>query len=257
MNVSLLASGSSGNAIYVHAGATRVLVDAGLTGKQVENRLGAIGVDPGALQGIVVSHEHSDHIKGVGVLARRYRIPVLMTQGTLDASKETFRGTERIRVFDNDAAFDFGDLSFQAFAISHDAADPVNFLISDGESQVGIATDMGVVTQLVYQRLKAADLVVMEANYDREMLINGPYPWDLKKRIRSRHGHLSNNRAAEALGNLAAAGVKQAVLAHLSEKNNRPALAKQTCCDYLKRCGLSRFPMFVARQDRPTDIFVI
>lgn len=257
MKVCALASGSSGNSIYLQEGTTRVLVDAGLTGRQVEERLRAIDVDPGTLRGIVVSHEHADHIRGVGVLARRYGLPVWMTPGTLEACRDAFRGTERIRTFSNDEAVEVGDLHFQPFSLSHDAADPVNFLVSGGGARLGIATDLGVVTQLVYDRLRGADLVVMEANYDRDMLVNGPYPWDLKRRIGGSRGHLSNGRAAETLRDLAEEGLRQALLAHLSDENNRPDLAEDACRAELEGRGVREFGLTVAAPDRPSSIFVI
>ena len=257
MRVCLLASGSGGNSIYIQNGSSSVLIDAGLTGKRIEERLLGIGVNPSILQGIVVSHEHSDHLKGVGVLARRYHLPVWMTEGTLNASKNTFRGTERIHVIDNDEDFSIGDLAFQAFQLSHDAADPVNFVVTNGVAQIAIATDMGVMTQLVYQRLRKVDFVVMESNYDHKMLMDGPYPWDLKKRISGRHGHLPNDGAAETLCNLALEGLQQAVLAHLSDKNNHPDLARETCQDMLRHRGIRNFSITVAAQDRPSDIFVV
>ncbi|MDA0745389.1 MAG: MBL fold metallo-hydrolase [bacterium] len=257
MKVCVLASGSAGNSIFVQHGTTRVLVDAGLAGKRIEERLNAVEVDPASLQGIVVSHEHSDHIHGVGVLARRFGLPVYMTEGTLQASKKTFRGTERVRTFANDEIFAIGDLEFQPYALSHDAADPVNFVVDGGGSRLGIATDMGVVTQLVYQRLRNADLVILESNYDRELLMNGPYPWDLKRRISGNRGHLPNDRAAETLSDLAVEGLQQAVLAHLSDKNNRPDLASEACRAGLTGRGVRDFLLTVAEQDRPSPIFVI
>ena len=257
MKVCLLASGSGGNSTYIQNGASSVLIDAGLTGKQIEERLQSFGVDPASLQAILVSHEHSDHIKGVGVMARRYGVPVWMTQGTLDASKKTFRGTERIRVFENDEAFSIGDLSFQPFQLPHDAADPVNFSVTDGHAELAVATDMGVGTQLVYQRMRRSDMVIIETNYDYQLLMDGPYPWGLKERINGRHGHLSNEGAAQALCHLAKDGLQQAVLAHLSDKNNRPDLARQACEQMLHHQGIRHFSMSVAEQDRPSDIFVI
>lgn len=257
MKICLLASGSGGNSIYVQNGSSGVLIDAGLTGKKIEERLHGRDIDPAGLQAIVVSHEHADHIKGVGVLARRYGLPVWMTQGTLNASKQTFRGTEQIRVFENDDDFSIGDLSFQAFQLPHDAADPVNFSVTDGRAEVTVATDLGMVTQLVYQRMRRADLVVIESNYDRDLLINGPYPWDLKMRISSKHGHLSNRGAAEALCNLAAEGLQRAVLAHLSAKNNRPNLARKTCIHQLHGQGIRNFFLCVAEQDRPSEMFEV
>ena len=257
MKVCLLASGSAGNSIYIQNGSTSILIDAGLTGKQIETRLNSIGVNPATLQGIVVSHEHSDHIKGVGVMARRYGMPVWMTQGTLDGSKKTFTGRERVRVIDNDENFSIGDLELQPFPLPHDAADPVNYVVTDGVAKVAIATDMGVMTQLVYQRIKDVDFVAIESNYDYHMLMEGPYPWDLKKRISGRHGHLPNDGAAQTLCDLAQNGVKYAVLAHLSEKNNHPDVARTTCQDMFAQRGIKDFPIKVALQDKPSDIFVI
>ena len=257
MKVCVLASGSAGNSIFVQQGITKVLVDAGLAGKRIEERLQAVGVDGSELQALVVTHEHSDPMHGVGVLARRYGLPVWMTRGTYEGSKRIFRGRERIRIIVNDEDFDIGDLHFQPFSISHDAIDPVNYVVKSEQSTLGIATDMGTVTQLVYQRIRDADLVVMETNYDRDLLMNGPYPWDLKKRISSNRGHLANDRAADTLCRLAGDGLQQAVLAHLSEKNNRPDLAEQVCREDLRARGVNQFMLSVARQERPSQIFII
>ena len=255
MRTCVLASGSSGNAVYVSKGKTHVLVDAGLVGKKIEERLIAIGVDPSHLQAIVVSHEHVDHMRGVGVLARRFGIPVWMTEGTFGAGKKWFRGRERIHLFGNDERFHLDELSFQPFALSHDAADPVNFLVTGNDQVVGIATDMGRVTHLVYERLKTADLVVIETNYDRDLLMNGPYPWDLKRRISGSRGHLSNDLAAETLCRLAEEGLEHAILAHLSEKNNQPYLAERACRGNLDRRGLRDFGLTVAGPNRPSALF--
>ena len=257
MKVCVLASGSAGNSTYVEAAGTRVLVDAGLTGRKIEERMTAIGVDPSTLNGLVVSHEHGDHVKGVGVMARRYRIPVWMTNGTLDGSKRRFRGKEQVCVFENDEGFNVGELHFQPFQLSHDAADPVNFVVEGDGSTFGIATDMGVVTELVYLRLRGARLVLLESNYDHEMLMNGPYPWDLKRRISSNRGHLENARASEAVCRLAEAGLKQAVLGHLSERNNTPDLAIERCREALGKQGAADTVVSVASQDCPSDVYVI
>lgn len=238
-------------------GGTRLLVDAGLTGKQIVERLRSIDVDPGTLLGIVVSHEHADHIRGVGVLARRFGLPVWMTPGTLEACREIFNGSERVLTFANDETFEVGDLHVQPFGLSHDAADPVNFAVSGMDAKLGIATDLGVVTHLVFERLRGADLVVMETNYDRELLINGPYPWDLKRRIDGSRGHLSNRRAAETLAGLAEHGLRQALLAHLSDENNRPELAEGTCREELCGRGMQDFGLTVVEQEHPSPVFVI
>lgn len=256
MQVSVLASGSGGNATYVKQGATRLLVDAGLSAKQIESRLFGIGVELKKLNGILVSHEHNDHITGVGVLARKLRCPVWMTRGTFDSRRYLFKGPERLRFIENDETFSVGDLRARAFAISHDAADPVNFVIEDGETRIAVATDMGTVTPLVLKQLQGADLVIMESNYDRRMLMESAYPWHLKQRINSNHGHLANDASAEALKRLVEGGLDRAVLAHLSEENNRPGLAVEACRAHLGSLS-SRLHLDVAVQNRPTPIFVV
>ena len=256
MQVSVLASGSTGNAIYVQKGATRLLIDAGLSAREITKRLAAIGVELKKLHGILVSHEHHDHVGGVGVLARKLRCPVWMTRGTFDASRRRFKGRERIRLIENDETFAVGDVRASAFSISHDAVDPVNYVIEDGDTQVAVATDMGKVTPLVYERLRGADMVIMESNYDRDLLMNGPYPWYLKQRISGTHGHLANCDCAETLGRLAQQGLRHAVLAHLSQENNRPDIARAASEEGLN--GMSRhFQIDVASPDRPTPVFVV
>lgn len=257
MQVCVLASGSGGNAIYVQQGATRVLVDAGLSAREIDLRLRSIGVEVRKLMGIVVSHEHSDHISGAGVLARKIQCPVWLTKGTFEAGRSKFRGKERVRFFNNDQKFSIGDLSFQPFVISHDASDPVNFVVDDGRSRLGIGTDMGVVSQLAFQRLSTADLVILESNYDLEMLMSGPYPWSVKQRIQGTRGHLENSAASETLGRLIDCGLEQVVLAHLSEENNRPDLAASACKAVLKQRGVKRFQLSVAEQNHPTPVFVL
>ncbi len=150
MKVCVLASGSAGNSIYIEAAGTRVLVDAGMTGRRIEERLQSVGLEASGLHGLVVSHEHSDHVKGVGVMARRFGIPVWMTQGTLSGSRHLLRGKERVTVFQNDEGFDVGDLHFQPYPLSHDAADPVNFVVKGDGTAFGIATDTGVFSRLQY-----------------------------------------------------------------------------------------------------------
>ena len=159
--------------------------------------------------------------------------------------------------FDNDEDFSIGDLSFQPFVISHDAQDPVNFIVDDGTSRLGIATDMGVVSQLAYQRLSKSDMVILESNYDREMLMTGSYPWSVKQRIMGTRGHLDNSDASETLGRLIDAGLEQVVLAHLSEENNSPELAVAASEAVIESRGLRRYQLSVAEQNRPTPTYVI
>jgi phosphoribosyl 1,2-cyclic phosphodiesterase len=249
VHVCVLASGSSGNAIYVAEGNTAILVDAGLSGKKIEQRLHAIGSDGTSLSAIVVSHEHSDHVSGVGVLARRFGLPIYVNAATFDSVKRLLKGKERVEVFEQGAAFPIGDLNIHPFSVSHDAADPSGFVIANGVARVGIATDLGCVTHLVRERLRGADLVVLESNHDEKMLRDGSYPWELKQRIRGRFGHLSNDDAASFVRELAQLGLERGVLAHLSRDNNRPELARESVRAALREIGADEFQLSIAEQD--------
>lgn len=224
MRLCLLASGSKGNCLFVETGDTKLLVDAGLSATEICSRLAAIGVAPSELHGIAVSHEHADHIKGAGTLARKLKIPVLVSYPTHRASAEYFRKTQVIE-FESGYPFAFRNIMIDPFPITHDAVDPVGFLIESGEGKIGVATDLGIATRLVMDKLQTCSALVLECNHDEEMLINGPYPWHLKQRIKSRHGHLSNHAAAALLDGLLHHGLEGVFLAHLSEVNNDPQVA--------------------------------
>ena len=216
----VLASGSRGNSIYIESPGSRILIDAGLSGKETLGRLSAIGVPPESLDALVVSHEHTDHIRGVGVLARRLEVPVYITRTTLDAAAATLKKIPALQLFRDGTSLRIGDMSLRPFAASHDAADPVNFVVGHEESQVGIVTDLGVVTTLARSRLKGCGALILETNHDMEMLRKGPYPPSLKQRILSRVGHLSNVQAARLLEEIHHDGMQCLCLAHLSEENN-------------------------------------
>ena len=225
--VSVLASGSRGNATYVSDGHTAILLDAGLSGVEIQRRMDAKGLDPALLQAILVSHEHADHIHGVGVLSRRFGLTVHISDATYKASKKGLGRLAGVRPFVCGEAFSIGTLAIHPFSISHDAIDPAGFTISGGRCKVGFATDLGVVTGLVREHLQACNILVLEANHDPEMLVDGPYPWPLKQRIRGRSGHLSNDDTASLLENLLHDKLRHVVLAHLSEENNTPEMARQ------------------------------
>ena len=250
MHLCVLASGSSGNAIYVAEKNTAILVDASLSGKETESRLHAIGVDGNHLSAIVVSHEHTDHVSGVGILARRFGLPIYVTAATFDPLKRLLRGKERVEIFEHGTGFPIEDLGLHPFSVSHDAADPSGFVIANGTSSVGIATDLGCVTHLVRERLRGTDLVVLESNHDEQMLWEGSYPWELKQRIRGRFGHLSNEDAASFMRELAQQGLRRGVLAHLSQENNRPELARTSVWMALREIGADGFQLSIAEQDR-------
>ena len=257
MKVCVLASGSSGNSIYIQEGGTRILVDAGLSGAEIQRRLGQIGVLPSSLSALLVTHEHTDHSRGIGVLARRFGLPIWGTGETLCAIESLLRGKERLDPIENDFGFVIEDLAFQAFSLSHDAADPVHFVVEGRDAKLGMATDLGFITHLVRQRLTGTDMVVLEANHDEEMLMTGTYPWDLKQRVRSRIGHLSNTQSAEALVYLARRGLQGAILAHLSQENNTPELALRTVKQALEKAQCERLTLSISSRDKVGEIFVI
>ena len=225
INVCILASGSKGNAIYVSDGKTSVLVDAGLSAVEIERRFHSRNLDPESLDAIVVSHEHSDHIRGAGVLSRRYKLPVYINELTLTASKTQLGAVYETINFRRGVKFSIGGISLHPFSVSHDASDSVGFTLQNGATKIGIATDLGVATQLVCHHLKGCGLIILEANHDKRMLEDGPYPWHVKQRVQGRLGHLSNEASRDLLGKVSHRDLKHVILAHISETNNSPDIA--------------------------------
>ena len=251
--VCVLASGSKGNAIYVSDGHTAILVDAGLSGREIERRLHSRGLTAERLSALVLSHEHADHVQGVGVLSRRFRLPVYVTRKTADAAYRLGNVSE-IVYFECGQTFCIDGLDIHPFSLSHDAKDPAGFTIRSNGLKLGIVTDLGVVTSMVREHLKGCHALILEANHDDTMLINGPYPWPLKQRIRSRMGHLSNSDSSTLLGELLHDRLQHVILAHLSETNNTPKQALRTVAPAL--IG-SRTRLHVARQHRCGELIVI
>ncbi|MGB5984826.1 MAG: MBL fold metallo-hydrolase, partial [Desulfobacterales bacterium] len=243
-SVCLLASGSKGNAIFISDGHTSILLDAGLSGKAIEARLAQRGLQAANLDAIVVSHEHSDHIRGVGVLSRRHGLPVYISPATRQAAPQLGR-LHQHHLFEVGTPFEIQTLCIHPFATSHDAADPAGFTIAHNGLKVGIATDLGIATAMVKERLKAVDLLILEANHDLRMLHDGPYPWPLKQRIKGRNGHLSNEDSRDLLADLIHAKLRHVVLAHLSETNNHPHLARKIVGPLLER---GKIPLTVSVQ---------
>jgi phosphoribosyl 1,2-cyclic phosphodiesterase len=223
----VLASGSSGNSILVETRRTRLLVDCGLSGAEAGRRIAAAGCAPEEINGIVVSHEHTDHVQGVGIMARRFGIPVYLTPGTLEGCNGQLKEGIRTEMIEAGREFEVGEVTVRPFSIPHDAADPVGFTFSCGGVKAGLATDVGFSTALVRQHLSGCHLLVLESNHDPDLLARSSYPWELKRRIRGRRGHLSNDEAGQLLERVLHAGLEKVVLAHLSERNNRPDLALQ------------------------------
>lgn len=235
-----LYSGSSGNSLFVSNNSTKILIDAGLSGKKIQSALDAIAEDPRGIGAIMVTHEHSDHIHGVGVLSRRFDLPVYANQKTWEAMKKDLGkiADHNIRIFDFEKPFNIQDLQIEAFKTSHDAADSAGFVISDGKNQLGIATDSGMITPEMRSALCGCDLVVLESNHDVSMLEAGSYPFYLKQRIKSDFGHLSNETAGDLALALVEDGTRQLVLAHLSQENNYPLLAYETTARILNQAGV-------------------
>ncbi len=246
LSVCVLASGSKGNAIYISDGACSILVDAGLSGKAIELRMRERDLDPTTLTAVLVTHEHSDHIQGVGVLSRRYNLPVYIARNTLKAAPQLGKLHE-VNHFECGQGFSIGKLSIHPFSTSHDAADPAGFTFQQNGTKIGVATDLGIATAMVKEHLKACALLVLEANHDPDMLINGPYPWPLKQRIKGRSGHLSNQDSRVLLNEIQHDQLKHVVLAHLSETNNTPETAYQTVGEGITKC---RAHLSVALQER-------
>lgn len=256
LSVCVLASGSKGNVIHVSDGQTAVLVDAGLSGIEIERRLGAAGLTTEALNAIVVSHEHSDHVRGVGVMARRYHLPVYISEKTAEAAASQLGRINDMRHFDIGRSFAIDGLKIHPFSTSHDARDPAGFTIGRNGQKIGIATDLGIATGLVKQHLKECAVLVLEANHDLVMLAEGPYPWYLKQRIKSRNGHLSNEDSGDLLTEINHEGLCHVILAHLSEINNTPEKAIQAV-----QTALDKEPsgprLHLACQDRCSNLIVL
>jgi phosphoribosyl 1,2-cyclic phosphodiesterase len=254
VRVTVLGSGSGGNATLVEADGARVLVDAGFSGRDLERRLREVAVDPAGLDAIVITHDHGDHTRGMGVLARRFGLCVHLTERTRAACAALLTGTEDIRPYRSSEPFRVGALEIRPFLTVHDAADPVAVTLRDTGTgaRLGIATDLGRPTAAVRVELAGCHMLVLEANHDDARLWSGPYPWSVKQRIASSHGHLSNRAAAELARELFHPGLRTVVLAHLSEHCNDGTLAMEAVGSALSR---SRFAgrLVVAPQDRPLD----
>ncbi len=242
-----IASGSRGNSILIRGNGTALLVDAGLSGIEIQRRLIQVGQAPEKLDAIIISHEHTDHVQGAGVLSRRFGIPLYISSPTFNACQELGK-IESVHFFSCGAEFDIGGIKVNPFAISHDACDPCGFTFTHEEKKIGLATDLGIVTNLVKEHLKHCAILYLEANHDPDMLKNGPYPWHLKQRIQSRTGHLSNKDAGRLLAELVHPGLQHVVLGHLSEQNNHPEIALARAGDAMNGASVS---LTVARPDCP------
>lgn len=241
MRVCTLASGSSGNATFIQGEQSSVLVDAGLSGKAIVHRLESIGIDPSELNGILVTHEHIDHIRGVGVLARKFDLQVYATERTWDAIKPSVGTIPDYNqcILEAGKALEIEDLQIDHFETSHDAVDSIGFSFQCDDIKLGITTDTGYLTNTARKYIDGSDLLIFESNHDLQMLKTGRYPWSLKKRILGDKGHLSNDAAAHCLASLINGKTRGVILAHLSQENNTPELAYSTVAQVLKDAGLN------------------
>ncbi|MEJ1379710.1 MAG: MBL fold metallo-hydrolase [Candidatus Sedimenticola sp. (ex Thyasira tokunagai)] len=227
MRFTSLGSGSGGNATLIESGATRLLLDCGFAAREVERRLQQVGVTADTLDGILVTHEHQDHVRGVGPLARRYNIPVWITHGTHRLNR-CGRLSRLQLIHGHQPAFAIGDIEVQPFPVPHDAKEPVQYLFRSADTQLGVLTDLGCVTPHILEVLKDCDALLLECNHDPQMLSDGPYPLSLQRRVSGGLGHLSNLQAAQLLARLEHERLQHLVAAHLSEKNNHPDRVRDT-----------------------------
>ena len=244
VRLTVLASGSKGNSAVVSSSGTSILLDAGISCRETLRRMHAAGEDPRKLNAIVITHEHQDHIQGLPVLARKLKVPVYMTGPTHESWAQWMRRTngrqkaifpeddkahlERLECFHSGQSFQIGDIAITPFTIPHDAADPVGFVFRIDGVRIGVVTDLGYISANVKVHLRKCDALVLESNHDVEMLRGGPYPWSVKQRVLSRVGHLSNDALAEFLTTDYDGGAAFLILAHLSECNNHPELARES-----------------------------
>ncbi|MGP4059608.1 MBL fold metallo-hydrolase [Halobacillus sp. H74] len=239
LKFSVLASGSTGNAFYIESGEEKILVDAGLSGKKIEGLLEQVNVDPHSLSRILVTHEHSDHIKGLGIMARRYNLPIYANEKTWDAMEGQLGklSLDQKFHFSMEETQTFGGIDVESFAVSHDAADPMFFTFHQDGKKVALVTDLGYVSERIKKTVEGADAYIFESNHDVSMLRMGRYPWNVKRRILGDSGHVSNEDCALALTDVITDQTKRIYLAHLSLDNNMKDLANMSVKNVLEERG--------------------
>lgn len=250
----LLGSGSQGNAVLATTSSSKILIDAGLSFRRLEERAGQLGQTLEGLDAILVTHEHSDHVHSVGTAARRLNVPVFMTRGTFENLPKNVGAIPKLELFEAGDAIDLPGLRIESFSVSHDAADPVSFALNAEGVKLGMAADLGHVSQLVLSRLTHSHALVLESNYCPHMLTQGPYPPQIQQRIRGRQGHLSNGDMSDLLARLLHHALRLVVLVHISQENNTRKLAYDSARSVVGENGAE---VFVARQNEPTRLFEV
>ncbi|OEH93081.1 MBL fold metallo-hydrolase [Bacillus solimangrovi] len=254
LHFSVLASGSSGNVFYIGTDNQKLLVDAGLSGKQMERLLAEVHIDPNNLDGILVTHEHSDHIKGLGIMARRYDLPIYANEKTWHAMEGQIGAitTDQKFVFDMETVRTFGDIDVESFGVSHDAAEPMFYVFHHEGKKVSLCTDLGYVSERIKKTVQDSNVLIFEANHDVGMLRMGRYPWNVKRRILSDVGHVSNEDAALAMTDIIGDKTKRIYLAHLSKDNNMKDLARMSVTQVLESRGFAPGEQFTVCDTDPT-----
>ncbi|MGM8366771.1 MBL fold metallo-hydrolase [Virgibacillus sp. W0181] len=256
LRFSVLASGSTGNAFYIESGKERILVDAGLSGKQIDRLFSEIEVDPTQLTSILVTHEHSDHIKGLGIIARKYDLPIYANEKTWQAMEHSIGKIplDQKFVFGMGETHTFGDIDVESFGVSHDAVEPMFFTFHHGGKKVALVTDLGYVSERIKKTIEGADAYIFEANHDVGMLQMGRYPWNVKRRILGDSGHVSNEDSGLALSDVISNRTKRIYLAHLSRDNNMKDLARMSVDSVLKERGIE-IDLFDTDPVTPTALY--
>ena len=258
VSLTILGSGSSGNCAYLEAGETRILIDAGFSLRQIRQRLALIGRGPENLTGIVITHEHADHIQSLARFSEKLRIPVYCNRPTQEAIEYQLQVKLNSCLFTTGASFELGELEIETFSVPHDAQDPVGYLIKTTEGNIGFVTDLGHATRLVLERIRRANVLVLEANHDIKMLQECPTrPWSLKQRILSRHGHLSNEAAAAAAEQIMSADLHHLYLGHISRECNRPELALNVLSERLEKIGAQHVRLELTSQKVPCQTLTL
>lgn len=257
MRFSVLSSGSRGNACYVETASTRILIDAGLSCREIVRRLNGLGIESEEIDALLITHEHTDHIQGAGPLARRLDIPLYLNSSTYREAGKRLGRIPSLELIETGKKLSIGDLTVETFTKCHDAADPVGVVVSCNGQRIGFITDLGRSTRVVEDRLKGCQALIVEFNHDVEKLNRGPYPLHLKRRIAGPDGHLSNRQAGDLVRALAHDGLSVLVPAHLSIENNSPEVALKEAIQSLEDRGLGRSRVEVSRQDKATPLLSI
>jgi len=252
VNLTILGSGSAGNCAYLETDETRLLIDAGLSGRQIRGRLASIGRTPERLHGILITHEHSDHVQGLTMLCAKLRIPIFCNRLTKEAIENQLNTRFDCRIFSTGATFEVGDVVVDTFSVPHDAYDPVGFLVRTSAGNIGFLTDLGHATNLVIERVRIANVLLLETNHDLKLLqADTKRPWSIKQRILSRHGHLSNDDAAGLVERIVSAELRHLYLGHLSRDCNQPERAIDAVRARLQKMSVDHVRIEAASQDVP------